>query len=549
MTRSEKETCNFVRAVYQNNKNYWRDNASLMRKLKNAYANRMFEDISFDPTNIRVEIADAYAFIEGYISSLFSKSPAVEVGADSVRKGNSAVVKALCNRWLYDQRQVLENGSRLALIYPSSFYKLAYKNSTVIFDRVSVRSVPPWEVITDNDASKWNEQRYVGHAYFCPVAKAKEMYGAKKFNAVVKSDYFEQNSNPYKTADNEDIPDEYKYIEVVELYDLIYDCLYIWSPNYSGGDKLLDEVSPIPVRTYDDEPLPPIVPLYYSRMPESPMEGYSSLFRIYDQVFEKNIIRSFWANAIRRDSRQYLYKEGVLDEESLAKVTAGVDGAMIPVDAESLDGIIRPVEVPALSGNFDRYLAAVEGDLQRGSVLAPFVRGEATKASATEVAALASYSASEIGKMARERDEAIETMSQIYIRMLVDLLKAEDAEDTIITEGEAFRITSDKLEGKFRFAASDQSNTPIASIMKRNELVQLLPVLQGLGVDATKIKEEIIRQFDLPKSFAEVEVVEASVPASVRAPEAPPQGLPAEQLAQQLAGRVPEQNIALPEEA
>lgn len=547
MTRSEKETCNFVRAVYQNNKNYWRDNASLMRKLKNAYANRMFEDISFDPTNIRVEIADSYAFIEGYISSLFSKSPAIEVGRDSVRKGNEKVVKALCNRWLYDQRQVLENGSRLALIYPNSFYKLAYKNSSVIFDKVSVRSVPPWEVITDNDASKWNEQRYVGHAYFCPVVKAKEMYGAKKFNAVVKADYFEQNSNPYKTADTEDVPDEYKYIEVVELYDLMYDCLYIWSPNYSGGEKLLDEVSPIPVRTYDDEPLPPIVPLYYARMPESPMEGYSSLFRIYDQVFEKNIIRSFWANAIRRDSRQYLYKEGVLDEESLAKVTAGVDGAMIPVDAESLEGIIRPVEVPALSGNFDRYLAAVEADLQRGSVLAPFVRGEATKASATEVAALANYTASEIGKMARERDEAIELMSQIYVRMLVDLLKAEDAEDTIITEGEVFRITAEKLEGKFRFAASDQSNTPVASVMKRNELVQLLPVLQGLGVDATKIKEEIIRQFDLPKSFAEVQVEEAKVPASVQAPEAPPQGLPAEQLAQQLAGRVPEQNIALPE--
>ena len=83
--------------------------------------------------------------------------------------------------------------------------------------------------------------------------------------------------------------------------------------------------------------------------------------------------------------------------------------------------------------------------------------------------------------------------------------------------------------------------------MKRQELVQLLPVLQGLGVDATKIKEEIIRQFDLPKSFAEVQVEEAKVPASVQAPEAPPQGLPAEQLAQQLAGRVPEQNIALPE--
>ena len=548
MSRTEREICNLVRTIYTNHRNYWKNSASLMRKLKNTYETKMFEDITFDPTNIRVEIADGYAFIEGYIASLFSKFPAVEVGNDSVRKGNAKVVKALANRWLYDQRHTLENGSRLALIYPCAFFKLAHRKSNVIFDKISVRPVPPWEVLVDMDASKWSEQRFVGHAYFLPVARAKELYGAKKYQAVVKADYFEQSSHPYKTAQDEDVPDEYKYIEVVELYDLIYDCLYIWSPNYSAGEKLLEETSPIPVRTYDDEPLPPIAPLYYSRIPDSPMEGYSSLFRIYDQIFEKNIIRSFWANAIRRDSRQYLYKEGALDEEALAKITAGVDGAMIPVDGDTLEGIIRAVEVPALSGNFDRYLAAVEGDLSRGSVLAPFVRGEATKATATEVAALANYTSSEIGKIARERDEAVELISQIYIRMLIDLLKAEDAEDTLITEGEVYRVTADKLEGKFRFAAADQSNTPVASVMKRNELVQLLPVLQGLGIDPTKIKEELIRQFDLPKGFAELPPQQPTpVPATVGALQSAPiaeqpdpSQLPAEAIAQQLAASIPE---------
>ena len=550
MSRPEREVTNLVRAIYSNHKNYWKNKASLMRKLKNTYETKMFTDIHYDPSNVRVEIADGYAFIEGFIASLFSKFPAVEVGRDSVRKGNDKVVKALANRWLYDQRQVLENASRLSLIYPCAFFKLAYKSSSVVFDRVAVRQVPPWEIIVDMDASKWNEQRYVGHTYYCTIPKAKEMFGNKKYAAVVKSDFFTQNQNPYKTSEDESIPDEYKYIEVVELYDLLNDALYIWSPNYSNGDKLLDSSSPIPVRTYDDTPLPPIVPLYYSRIPDSPMEGYSSLFRIYDQIFEKNIIRSFWANAIRRDSRQYLYKEGAIDEDALAKITSGVDGAMIPIDGDTLEGIIRPLEVPALSGNFDRYLAAVESDLQRGSVLAPFVRGEATKATATEVAALSSYTASEIGKMARERDEAVELIAQIYIRMLVDILKSDDIEDTVISEGEVFRVTSDKLEGKFRFAASDQSNTPIASVMKRKELVELLPILQGLGVSGEKIKEEIIRQFELPKTFGE-KIEEASkptnIPSNVQAPEVAPQGLPSEQLAMQLAGQVPSSNIATPE--
>jgi len=63
-------------------------------------------------------------------------------------------------------------------------------------------------------------------------------------------------------------------------------------------------------------------------------------------------------------------------------------------------------------------------DINRGSILAPFSRGEATKATATEVAALAQYSASEIGKLARERDGAIEMISTVYLRIIA--LMAEE---------------------------------------------------------------------------------------------------------------------------
>jgi len=137
-------------------------------------------------------------------------------------------------------------------------------------------------------------------------------------------------------------------------------------------------------------------------------------------------------------------------------------------------------------------------------------------------------------------------------QIIVDILKAEDAEDTVITNGEVYRVTAEKLEGKFRFAASDQSNTPVASVMKRNELVQLLPVLQGLGIDPSKIKEEIIRQFDLPKSFGEEPPAPPpqaqNLPQTAPMPEAEP-SLPAEALAQQIGQSVPTPNVALPEGA
>jgi hypothetical protein len=87
--------------------------------------------------------------------------------------------------------------------------------------------------------------------------------------------------------------------------------------------------------------------------------------------------------------------------------------------------------------------------------------------------------------------------------------------------------------------------------MKRNELIQLLPVLQGLGIDPSKIKEQVIRQFDLPKSFGE-EPPPAAPPQAQNIPqvaptEEPQPALPAEQLAQQLAQSVPTPEVATPE--
>ena len=245
------------------------------------------------------------------------------------------------------------------------------------------------------------------------------------------------------------------------------------------------------------------------------MEGLSSLARLYDQFYEKNILRTYWSNAVRRDSRQYLYREGMVDEEALAKITAGIDGAMIGIDSDTLSGIIMPLGVEPISSNFDRYLAAIENDINRGSSLAPFARGEATKATATEITALAQYSASEIGKLARERDNSLENIVNIYIRTLV--LLAEDGEKAVLNvEGEGKVITPADLEGKFRINALDQGSTPLSDAIRKQNLLSLLPTLQGLGVPPDKIKEEIIRAYELPKTFLE------ALPAPPEAPAAAP---------------------------
>ena len=63
-------------------------------------------------------------------------------------------------------------------------------------------------------------------------------------------------------------------------------------------------------------------------------------------------------------------------------------------------------------------------------------------------------------------------------------------------------MQADDLDSKFKIAALDQGSTPIADSIKRENLIRLVPVLTQLGVPPSVIREEIVRAWNLPESFA-----------------------------------------------
>ena len=134
----------------------------------------------------------------------------------------------------------------------------------------------------------------------------------------------------------------FKYIEVVEFYDLVNGEVKFWSPQFANGDRFLEQDA-IPFVDHNGESVIPIVPLYFNRKPDCPIEGYSAMKRIYDQIFETNLIRTFQANGVRKASRQYIIKRGTFDEESMAQITSGVDGLFVEIDDDDLAGAIRAV--------------------------------------------------------------------------------------------------------------------------------------------------------------------------------------------------------------
>jgi hypothetical protein len=165
MARQEQQKIKFIQMVYQEHNSYWEQKNSEMKKYLDAYNTKFWDSEEYNAEMIRVETADAYAYIEGFIASLFNKTPAVVIGADvAATGGDPKMAQAVSNRFLYDQREQLEIASRLALIYEYSALKLCPAQSDEMLDKVTIEALPCWEVIVDRDAVSEKDSRFIGHA-------------------------------------------------------------------------------------------------------------------------------------------------------------------------------------------------------------------------------------------------------------------------------------------------------------------------------------------------------------------------------------------------
>ena len=504
---------------------YWQDQRKYLYNYKQAYETDFWEDsetYGLGDYGITIQTSDAYGYIESYIASLFSRNPGV-VFKDGLRKrGNKDIAEHLANDFLIRQRTVIENASRMALIYPMAFAKLMPRQSEDIYRRVDMFALPPWEVIVDRQARRWQDCRYVGHKYYLPVLEAKQLFGNKQFDACRKMEYFDRE---YNNQEDPNVDAEmFKFIEVVEMYDLQNNTMHFWSSNWQGGDKFLMS-SEIPFENASGEAVIPIVPLYFNRIPDNPLDGYSAMKRIYDQIYESNLIRTFQANAVRKASRQYLIRKGALDEEQMAQLASGVDGLFVEVDDENINNCVVPLPQNQTPPELEMYYRQVQQDKDKGNILAPFTRGEATRSTATEIAALASYSSNEIGRLARERDMMIEQLATTYIAILRLYIQEEGTKDVVYVDGQPEVVIPQDLNENWVCYAQDQAMTPISESIRKREYIQSLPVLQQLGVPADTLLKELVRALGLPEAFFE-EAQKAKEAATKAAAEQAAQAVP-----------------------
>lgn len=480
----------------------WEDQKETLYNYRSAYETKFWARkkegsiFSILPTQMTVETSEAYGYIEAYLASLFSKNPSVVIKPDIRGDGDAQKSEMLVNDWMLRIRSALKLAATRSLIYGSSFVKLIPCEDLDIFKRVEPVVLNPWEVLLDLDATSWDAQRFIGHIYYMPLKEAKDKWGDSEFVAEEKRSFFsmEQKSK---------VPDDpmFKYIRIVEVYDLEEKNIIFWSPNYEMGDAILDEV-PMFIDSIN-KALPPIIPMYFIKEVDSPLIGYSALSRVYDQIVELNLIRTFQANAVRKASRQWLVKKGALSAESKALIERGDDGQLIDVEDDDMDlaGVILPIPHTATPGETYEYYAAVKADLEKGSVVAPFTRGQATQATATEVTALAAYSSTEIGNLARERDGFIEELAKTYLGMLSYYLEENDERELVVLNGKAQVIKPDDVRAEFKIFAADSASTPISQLASKQEAMSLIPTLAQLGVASPDILKYLVEIFELPENF------------------------------------------------
>ena len=539
---------------------YWTNRREELREYRRLYMTDFWnkQEISVEGV-LRTEVPKAYAVVESYLGSLYAKNPAVFVQPDVRARGNAEVAEATANLYLLNVREQLEDATRLALIYPCSFIKLSPVPSVDPLKRVAAAALPPWEVIVDATACAWEQQRYVGHVYLMPLPEASERYGKAEadFTPRIYTKWIEASSALGSKSvvgispNDNSVPGMEKFVRVVEVYDLLADKLLVWSEDYKGGGEYLftgvkvqvgalsatpeeaeepelqHETSGIPYKSASGRPVVPILPLYFSRDPDTPLRGYSLISRSRDQFREMNLMRSYQAQGVRRMARQWMVRAGFLSEDAAAKITQGLDGEMIEVDVAPgtpLDGNITPVPQAPIPGDIAAYAQTVDNDIKDAGLLAPFTRGEVTKSTATEQQLLAAYTSSEIGRMARIRDSVITSIASTY-NIILSVVLGDEAEPLALPNPVGpTNLSAEDLTGDFSYWAVDAGTTPMSDLAKQQSIERLVPTLLSLGAPREAVLSELVRAYQLPEAFAKA--VEQAQPVEPVTPEGAPAPLP-----------------------
>lgn len=532
-----EDRAQFNRSIIQTHDSFWQDQKEILQSFNEAYSSQFYSKTKHQAkqdvlSEWRIETPHAFNALEQYVTQLFMVAPAVEVSPDPALQKDVSAVETLVNRWLHTKRAILEDATRLALLNPQAYLKLWVDESKFnpdhpisILEAIRVSALKPWEIILDHEAESWESLRYIGHTYQTTLATIKKQYNIRGWSTNDKEFFFSDDKEDFAGLQSNGIqpPEQYRYLRINEIYDLVEGTMTIWTENHTSGYKELHHC-PIPITTSDGCPLVPIVPIIFSWRPDNPLIGISTMARGWPLFKALNDLRTHMANVIHTQVRTYIANKKLFSTE----VNNGLfthDGRVILVDVaenETLNAnnFIQPIQVAQFSDrDYANYERAILDDIRASTLLGPFARGEVTKATASEISVVSQYSNSEADKYRRQKNAAVEQLAMLYVRTLYSLMAKEDKFQLVIeqqsnigsNDSQAVYVDKELIDGKLRYDVNDGGGSPITQAVKKQQYIELIPTLMQLGADPTKLRQELIRMFDLPSSLAD-EISQPEVP-------------------------------------
>jgi len=367
---------------------------------------------------------------------------------DATGRGSPEKTQLAMNHWLGSQKihaRVL-SALRQSILYPGCAAKVGYNpgNGNPL-DRVWMRVIPWWEVVLDADSTDWDDERFRGHVYYKPLKEVEKEYNIPSglLAGTSRKDYLSPTAalqeHPHKrepTATNaEATSDQSGFVRILEICNLKDNYKDPKDPTveFRGrfevyvleqGDMSRHPIwlGPLPLAEASGDPLPHIAPLIFASEPEFPLRGIAGSSRMLPQLREINIYRSFMAQSTRKDSRQYLLRDGLLGADTESKLAEGVDGLVLKVPSDyngSLQDVVQKIETGTISVNVQNYMALAENDLERAIGTSPNARGVITKATAFEVQPTQLYTESEFGLHGMIKDAWLAQVVKLAQRALI----------------------------------------------------------------------------------------------------------------------------------
>lgn len=370
-----------------------------------------------------------------------------------------------------------------------------------IKDNVVVDHVPYDEVYFDPEAKKWDDLRWIAHAYEVPLEEVMDdetIPDARKENlkrdTVVNPSWREAAGQ-----DGKDVTADEERVVLIEMYDLVKGTTCTFT---EGHDEILKEV-PNPYalrrRLKDRNPFVP----YVTRTDIGKVIGISDVQVMKPSIDEENVLRSGLATFVDRMKPKLLAEEGIFGDQAKKALRSQEWGEVVELRQGAILGnSFKPMEFPSLPPEAFTQDAKAAYDADSSIGLNEILQGQlpSGRKSATGMQIMANASSI---RQSEKRNHLNRFYMAIADRMLY-LMKLLYDQERIV------RMVEDYGDIVWTFDANDiafesgvgveiEQKEILDTEAKREKFMALLNILGGdPTVDGTELKKYVLRNIGIP---------------------------------------------------